>query len=330
MTTISNRFSRSFSFKRLSIAILSIIFICFISCNKDEIETNIINNSFDITIDNEDLKITNSSSSSNESLIVCNENCNGLFVSSRYQNSKDVGFKIEFQLTKSGSLVNIMLADFRNGNSQFESADFNPTGLMTISNFSYDETKKYLHFDFKGELVEVHIGDNFDVDRKRKQIEGSITITDVKNAECTNFISDLSFKTDNLNFLTNVPAATHEWNLNTNPYQFYFYSDNGYRTIFKSKVDLWNLEKGIYIFDQNNIENRIDFEQFIGNFRATQLVINREVDWKKYQTTGSYTITDHQIINGEKVTKGEFNLKVYDDAFLKYNITNAKFEVTGF
>lgn len=115
-----------------------------------------------------------------------------------------------------------------------------------------------------------------------------------------------------------------------NPYQFYFYSDNGYRTIFKSQIDLWNLKKGIYNFDQNSIENKIDFEQYIGNARATQLLWIRDVDWKKHQTSGSFTILEHIIINGEKVTKGEMNLQVYDNGVLVYSILNGIFETSSF
>jgi hypothetical protein len=311
-------------FNRLTTtSILALIFVFFISCSKDEIVTDTISKSLDITIDNKNLKITNTSISSNE-------NCNGLFVTCKYESPTDNGFRIQFSLNKNGAIKNITLVDYHNGNAQFESADFNPTGLITISNFNYDEAKKYLHFDFKGELVELNIVEKFDVDRKRKHIEGAITITDVKNTECTSFSSDLSFKTSNLNFSTSTTIAKHVLNLNTNPYQFYFYSDNGYRSIFKSKTDLWNLEKGTYTFDQNSLENRIDFEQYIGNFRATQLVFIRDIDWKKHQTTGSYTITEHQIINGLKVTKGEFNLQVFDNEILTYDIKNAKFEVIGF
>lgn len=309
--------------KLITTSILTLFIAFFISCSKDEIATDAISKSLDITIDNEDLKITNASISSNE-------NCNGLFVSCKYENSKDMGFRIEFSLNKNGALKNITLIDYRNGNTQYESADFNPTGLMTISNFEYDETKKYLHFDFKGELMEQAYNNELDTDKKRKHIEGTINIKDVKNTECTSFISDLSFKTNNLNFSTNNTTAKLDLNLKTNPYQFYFYSDNGYRAIFKSKVDLWNLEKGTYTFDQNNIENRIDFEQYTGIFRSTQTLLIREIDWKKHQTIGNYTITEHQIINGLKVTKGEFNLQVFDNGILKYDIKNAKFEVVGF
>ena len=310
-------------FKKLTITSILTLFIAFfISCSKDEIETITISKSLDITIDNENFKITNS-------LISSNENCNGLFANCTYENSKDIGFRIEFSFNKSGALRNITLIDYGNKNTQFESADFNPKGLMSISNFEYDESKKYLHFDFKGELLQQAYSNELDTDKKRKHIEGTVNIKDVKNTECTSFTPQLNFETTNLKFLSNIYFGTYNPNLNINPYQNYLYSDNGYRTIFKSKVDLWNQEKGTYVFDQNSIENKIDFEQYTGIFRATQLFV-RDTDWKKYQTNGSYTITDHQFINGQKVTKGEFNLQVFDNGILKYDIKNAKFEVVGF
>jgi len=39
--------------------------------------------------------------------------------------------------------------------------------------------------------------------------------------------------------------GSYDTGLKTNPYQYYFYSDNGYRTIIKSKVDLWNFKKKV-------------------------------------------------------------------------------------
>jgi len=56
----------------------------------------------------------------------------------------------------------------------------------------------------------------------------------------------------------------------------------------------------------------------------------REIDWEKHKTRGSYTIVEHVIINGQKVTRGEMNMQVYDNGVLIHNITNGKFEVPGF
>jgi hypothetical protein len=110
----------------------------------------------------------------------------------------------------------------------------------------------------------------------------------------------------------------------------YFYTDNGFRALIKSKIKLPNLAAGTYKFDQNTVENRIDFDQYVGIFRATQLLWVRDIDWKKYQTAGSYTILEHTTINEEKVTRGEMNLQVYDKGALIHNITNGKFVVTDF
>ena len=324
MVNIINTISRSKYFERFLINVASLLlFLVLFSCDKDDIKTEAINKSLDITIDNENLKVTNSSISSNES-------CNGVFASCRYDSSNTLGFRIEFRLNKNGALRNITLFDYRNKNMHFETADFNPKGLMTITNFEYDETKNYLHFNFKGELLEQSYSDELDVDKKRKHIEGTITIQDVRNTECTSFISDLNFETNNLKFSTNLPYSSFDSSLKTNPCQFFFYSENGYRTIFKSKKDLWDLDIGTYTFDQNSIENRIDLEQYIGIFRATQLLWIRPIDWKKFQTAGSYIIKEHVIINGLKVTRGEINMQVFDNGVLLHTINNGTFEVTGF
>jgi hypothetical protein len=313
---------KSLCFEKLTTVILAFIFILFISCSNDEIETVTTSKSLDITIDNRNLKITNSSISSNE-------NCDAIFVSCRYYKNDDKGFQIEFWLNKKGIIRSIRVYDYRNKAYVFETANFNPKGLMAISNFKYDETTHYLHFDFNGELIQETYSGELNIEKARKHIEGVVDIKDVIKTTCESYSSNLNFVSNNLNFSTNIPVGSFDSKLKTNPYQFYFYSDNGYRTVFKSNKDLWNLEKGTYTFDQNSIENRIDLEKYIGIYRFTQLGLSEENEWKKHQTSGNYTILDHKIINGEKVTKGEFNLQVFDAGILKHNITNAKFEVIG-
>ena len=300
-----------------------LLFIFFSSCDKDEITTEVINKTVDITIDNQNLKMTNSSISSNE-------NCDGVFVSCRYYKNEDMGFRLEFWMNKKGILRSIRLYDYRKNGYVSETSNFNPTDLMTISNFKYDETTNYLHFDFNGELIRETFSNELNIAKPRKYIKGVVDIKDLLKTKCESYSSNLTFISNNLTFSTNLPFGNFDPGLKINPYQFYFYSENGYRTIFKSANDLWNLNKGTYTFNQNTIENRIDLEKYIGIYRFSQLWISDESDWKKFQTAGSYTILDHIVINGQKITKGEMNLQVYDNKTLKYNITNAKFEVAGF
>jgi len=295
------------------------------SCNNDETIDKLIEQSIDLQVENEKFRIENES-------FVANENCNTIFVSFIYDRGKDLPhFMFEFVLSKKGIIKKISYTRFGESSKSFDTADFNPNGLISIKNFEYDESKKYLHFEFSGELIKVE--SNFaslDEPQKRKSISGQVTVNKLVSDECFAFLNELSFETDAFKFNTFRTLARYTPSLKTNPYEFIFNSDNGYRVVFKSKDDLWNLDKGTYTFDQNTIENRIDLVQYIGIFRATQLYYVRSQDWKNFQTSGSYTLNEHSIINGEKVTKGEINLRVYDNGGLLYTINNGKFEVIGF
>lgn len=293
------------------------------SCNCDDVIKEEVANTLDIKIDNEQLKITNNQISSNES-------CDDLFASCSYQNPKDPGFRIEFRLKKNGALRNITLFDYRNQNAHFESADFNPKGLMLISNFTYDAAKKHLHFDFKGYLLKQAYYEELDIVKEKKYIEGSVDINTVRNTECTFTNPQLNFATTDFNFFSTIYFGEYNPTLVVNPYQLYFYSDSGFRTIIKSKIKFPQLALGTYNFDQNTVENKIDFDQYVGVFRATQLLYVRDIDWKKYKTAGSYTILEQITVNGEKVTKGEMNLQVYENGIIKHDIKYAKFEVAEF
>lgn len=318
--------SRSISFVNLFLKNISILFLLFLfSCNNDETINKVIEQSVDLQVENEKFRIENES-------FVANEDCNSISVSFIYdKGGNNPHFMFDLSITKKGVIRKISYTRFGESTKPFDMPDFNPSGLISIKNFEYDETKKYLHFDFSGELIEVE--SNFaslDEPQERKKIKGEVTVNKVIDKQCDSFINDLSFETDTFKFKTFRSVASYTPSLATNPYQFVFNSENGYRIYIKSDKDLWNLSNGIYTFDQNTLENRIDIEQYIGIFRASQTLYIRNQDFKKHQTTGNYTILNHQIINGLKVTKGEFNLQVYDNGVLIHTINNGTFEVIGF
>ena len=314
------------NFINFSVKILISFFILlFFSCNQDEIEKEDIVNSFELQIENEKFRIENES-------FVANESCNTIFVSFIYDKGKsEPHFIFELSITKKGVLRKISYTRFGESTKPFETPDFNLKGLFSVNNFVYKESKKYLSFDFSGQLLHVETNiPSLDEPQKRKKIIGKITVNKISNTSCTSFISDLNFETNNLTFSSNYHAGSFDSDLKVNPYNSRFYSDNGYRAIIKSKKDLWKVDKGTYSFDHNTLENRIDLEQYTGIFRATQLLWIRPIDWKKFQTSGSYTIKEHVIINGLKVTRGEINMQVYDNGVLVHTINNGTFEVTGF
>ena len=299
--------------------------LLFFSCDSEERTEKVIEQSFDLQIENEKFTLENE-------FFVANEDCNSISVSFIYDRGKDnPHFMFELYITKKGVIRKISYTRFGESTNPFDTADFNPSGLMLIKNFEYDETKKYLHFEFNGELIEVE--SNFaslDEPQKRKKIKGEVTVNKVIANPCDSFINDLSFETDTFKFNTFRSFASYTPSLTNNPYQFIFNSENGYRLYIKSNKDLWNLSKGTYAFEQNTVGNRIDIEQYIGIFRASQTLYVRSQDFKKYQTAGSYTIKEHLIINGLNVTKGEINMMVYDNGVLLHTINNGTFEVIGF
>ena len=137
------------------------------------------------------------------------------------------------------------LFDYRFGNDLYETTDFKTNGLFTISNFKYNEVKKYLYFEYEDKLAEVETDFNsLDKIQPRKKIKGVVSINDIRSIKCNTFILQLNFTTNTLKFFINRSFASYDSNSKTNPYQFSFFSDNGYRAIIKSKKDLWDLDKG--------------------------------------------------------------------------------------
>ncbi len=124
------------------------IFLFLFSCDKDDVENIKIENSLELQIENDQFKIVNAP-------LDGIENCDRISVGVMCQKSEKESFTIVFNLLKNGGLEKIRLVDYHTNNDFYETADFNSTGLMKITNFEYDEAKKYVHFEFNGELIRV-------------------------------------------------------------------------------------------------------------------------------------------------------------------------------
>jgi len=318
--------SQSDSFRRgvlKIVVVFAAFFIC--SCNDNEVEPP-TERLLTIKFGEKNYKGVNAS-------VAAAKDCERLSIVYSYD-KPDGHFAIIFDILKNGALHKATFVDYtlKGGDNSFDTADFNPVALLKITNFKYDEATNYLHFEYSGELIKIR-SDFYDIDKiaPRIDIQGVVTIKDLTDYECKTFLPTAQFETPTITFTGTKANATHDPSLSSNPYVHRFYSNNGYRMFFNLKNDFWSFEKGkTYKFDQNTIEDRIDFDQYIGAFRATQLLWIKDVEWKKYQTAGSFTILEHKIVNGIKVTKGEMNLQVYDNGVLIHNIVNGTFEASSF
>ncbi len=317
--------SDSFAGNLLKVVMLLLLSFLY-SCNDDAPEINTTDRLFIIQLGDKNYKVVNKS-------VGAAENCGRLSIGFVYD-QPDGHFAIDFDILKNGSLHKATLVDFAltGGQNRFETADFNPVALMKITNFKYDEATKYVHFEYSGEVIQVQYNpDDAHKTFPRKYIQGVVTINDLDTSQCNAFLPTMQFETPALVFTTTYSNGTSNTSLSSNPYFYRFYANNGYRAIFNLKDDFWDFEKGkTYNFDQSTIENRIDFQQYIGRLRATQTYDYAEIDWEKYQTAGNYTILEHKIVNGIKVTKGEMNLQVYDNGVLIHNIVKGSFEGRSF
>ena len=306
--------------------VLLLVFGFFIACsnsNEDEINPE-VTHTLAVFIENEKFNIA-------PDKIFINENCDLIFISIYCNNLNDLGFKINFELYKSGVINKINLIDFRNSSKAYSTADFNANETFQISNFIYDSATNYLHFDFEGDLIAINNNySTIDNSSERKFLRGQIDSKTIIETNCTEYFSDLNFNATNLTFHSNLKYSSQNHNTVTNPFTYYFYSDNGFKIVFKNSAKQFDLPINQYDFDENTIENRVDFEKYIGNIRATQLLFIRPIDWKNYQTSGNYKILEHTIVNGKNVTKGELNLNVYDNGNLLYEIKDAPFEIVDF
>ena len=125
-----------------------LLFICSYSQDELENENVEITSSFKIKINNDQFKFTNASVSGIE-------NCERVSVGVQSNKSAKENFTIVINLLKNGGIDDIRLFDYRFGNDLYETTDFKTNGLFIISNFKYNEVKKYLYFEYEGELAEV-------------------------------------------------------------------------------------------------------------------------------------------------------------------------------
>lgn len=307
--------------KKLYLLITLILLSCSQSANKENFNPS---KKLSITIGNENFEVINDK-------VNANENCDNIFVTASPTLINDLGFRIKFRLTKLGILQNITLYNYRESNREYQTPDFKPSGTMVITNFKYESTTQYLYFEYEGNLVEVESDfAQIGVNKPYKYIKGKVEINNIINTSCANSTTKINYQNNNINFFTIDNQSIKNLSLIVNQYEFNLFSNNGLRIKFKNSDDLWNQNIGQYNFTETTVENRIDFEQYIGNIRATQLLWLRPIDWKNFSTTGNYIIQQKTIINNQKLTKGEFNLNVYENNQLLYSISNAKFEILGF
>ena len=143
--------------------------------------------------------------------------------------------------------------------------------------------------------------------------------------------SNLDFTAGDLRFNTSLTSVSMQTNpIIPNRFKGSFFSENGYQITFLNNDNFKDLLPGTYTFSETTAENIVILKKFMGNPRFSQMKFIRDADWKRYTTSGSFTVTEQLKINTSRLTKGELNLKVSENGVLQHRIVRVPFEITSF
>ncbi|UJP65905.1 hypothetical protein [Mongoliitalea daihaiensis] len=248
---------------------------------------------FNLTVDGVTVKVP-------ESAIVANENCESIFLSLDYLDSQRKEYKLRLTLTKDGYLqeVHFIGSDYAINSSRpkmYWPQTFSPASTFEIKNFSYNHQLGTLVFGFEGKLFEEF--DNSNV----IELNGSFSIENLLSIPCSFVPARMYVRSDDFYF---VNINNHLIQFDTNVQHHWFFSNNGYRILFRTADDIWDYPIGRTSFSETDFLDKIVLRQFIGPFRADQQPIAPAHQWFEFQTKGEFTIDRKFMVNGRQVIEG--------------------------
>jgi hypothetical protein len=298
--------------KKKILFLLSLVLIISCSKSKDEVT---VDNSILLNIDNVPYKIINEN-------VGGNENCNYVYVSSGFKVNDRIKFYLNFTFLKNGELSRIRYDELdvnQGGVSKiFFTPDFNPVSAIVIKNYVYEPNENYISFEFEGTVYEENKVSNI------RHISGKVEVKNLKRISCGVQLSKIEFENSELKFYTTNYIRSSN-SLSSDQTHTYL-SNNGFKLKLKSSDDFWNLPLSTISFNEMSSNNKIEFEQYIGQLVAGQLLnYNNIVDWKVFETRGNFTIEQKVIENGGKTIKGKINIEVLFQGNLIYTINNMNY-----
>lgn len=202
---------------------------------------------------------------------------------------------------------------FAGDGKNYRTADFIPANDLQIRNYSYNPTTRDLYFEFEGKLFEIlsdanPSGGNINLKGKvdQKQIE-----LRVEN-KGTQPIAKFNVGANSFYPVIYFSARSEE---SDHIFHHSFISNKGDRIRFAFDPFILNVPvlPITFSFDRESTTNRIDFYEFNSFSRSTMGMVIREEDWKKYNCSGSITVTEKFNEGSGSFTKGTFSLEVYDN-----------------
>lgn len=292
-----------------------------VSCEKQEFEAEqVIENKANIAIDGFEYKSINE-------FIGGNENCEDLYLSASYYDKDKIDFTLKINVSRNGNLLGVRYEEYILPSNTpqlkkiFLTPNFNPLSTFNISNFNYNSQNGEVEFNFFGI---VFLESNNDIQRN---ISGTIKIKSLKSIECSVAKTGLYYNSENFNLYSFFNSSSKYFGL-TQTHSFF--SNNGFLVILKTHSDLWFYPIGEINFNENNLNDRVEFKEAIGPIIANQFSTINQQQWKEYETSGKIIIEEKYIEKNQKLIRGKINLFVKYNGVEVYNLNDVQFKTISF
>ncbi|MDR2206668.1 MAG: hypothetical protein LBE36_11015 [Flavobacteriaceae bacterium] len=199
---------------------------------------------------------------------------------------------------------------------------YNPNDYVKIKNLQLDPQSPYLKFSFEGSIFEQSTD-------KPMEISGNFEIKFFYDSYCDavyNQFIDLNNDIRYINGDIIKTTTTVQGQIINVKYEAN--EPDGWQFVLNGlKKKIYDMDLGTYDFDFSRENEFIEFNEYIGPPKSIFSTV-LPTDWLKYDTSGSFTISKHELIDGHKVTKGTINLNAYENGTLIKSFENAPFELS--
>jgi hypothetical protein len=298
--------------KKIIIIIFVFIWVSC-SCTKESVEPDTAS-FIELAVDGGSTVRLNYSKNTNNGAY-SNENCGKFFITASFDAPP---FRFSLEVTKQGHIQKLMYTDFQLTKSYYE-ADFNILRAFQIKNFSYDEGKRNLYFEFEGYVYEHYYPEPR---AKAKHLKGKVNFENMETVPCSFFPDEIAPTTPTPLLRINNRIA---WT-DGSTVQYRYFTDNGYMLVIHNPQKINEIPIGTYAYD-NTKPTKITLHKYIGIVQTTILLPLKYEEWEHYDCEGNLNISQHNTTPFAH-TAGSFNLRAKDmNGNMIYELPQVSFKI---
>ncbi|MDR2204603.1 MAG: hypothetical protein LBE36_00340 [Flavobacteriaceae bacterium] len=226
---------------------------------------------------------------------------------------------IDLRINKQGK---VKFFGIHQGDYDHYTTEYDPNKYLKITNLQLDAENEYMNVSFEGRIFKAYTDEPMEISGNFEIKYFSKSYCDATYDQLINLDDDIKFNNSDISrWTTSVQGQIINVKYEANEPDGRQFVLNGL------KKNIYEMDLGTYEFDFSRENEFIEFNEYIGPPKSIFSTV-LPTDWLKYDTSGSFTITKHELIDGHKVTKGTINLNTYENGVLIKSFQNAPFELS--